>query len=42
MNYPGTYQSTISDPIAIMPTGPLDAWTSNRIVTVGYTWGVFR
>jgi hypothetical protein len=42
MNYPSTYQSTISDPIAIMPTGKLDAYTSNRLITVGYTWGVFR
>jgi hypothetical protein len=42
MTYPGTYQSTVSDPIAIMPTGSLDSWTANRMLTVGYTWGVFR
>jgi hypothetical protein len=42
MTYPGTYQSTVSDPIAIMPTGAMDSWTSNRMLTVGYTWGIFR
>ncbi len=42
MKYPDTYKSTLSDPVAIMPTGSLSSWTSNRVITVGYTWGVFR
>lgn len=42
MNFPETYRSTLGDPVAIMPTGSLSPWTSNRVVMVGWTWGVFR
>jgi opacity protein-like surface antigen len=42
LKYPTTYRSTAVDPIAIKPTGTLSPWAGNRLISVGYTFGVFR
>jgi len=40
--YPESYRSTEGDSVAIRPSGSLSPWTTNRAITVGWTWSVFR
>jgi hypothetical protein len=40
--YPETFRSTDGDSVAIRPSGSLSPWTSNRAITVAWTWSVFR
>lgn len=42
LKYPQTYRSTVADPSAVYPTGSLSPWTTNKTVTVGWTWRIFR
>jgi opacity protein-like surface antigen len=42
LKYPTTYRSTGVDPVAIRPTGTLSPWAGNRLLSVGYTFGIFR
>jgi len=42
LHYPENYRSTAADPSAIVPTGTLTPWTTNRVFTLGWTWGIFR
>jgi hypothetical protein len=43
LKYPDTYKSTDADPVAIVPTtGSLSPWTRNRLMSVSWSWGVFR
>lgn len=42
LKYPQTYRSTDADPSAVFPTGGLTPWTTNKTVTVGWTWRIFR
>ncbi len=42
LKYPTTYRSTAVDPVAIKPTGTLSPWAGNRLLSVGYTIGIFR
>jgi hypothetical protein len=42
LKYPTTYRSTAVDPVAIRPTGTLSPWAGNRLISLGYTFGIFR
>ena len=42
LKYPDLYRSTQGDPIAIKPTGSLDSFTANGLLTLGWTLRSFR
>jgi hypothetical protein len=42
LKYPESYRSTDADPQAVYPTGGLSPWTTNKTVTVAWTWRIFR
>lgn len=42
VRYPNRFRTSTGDFPALRPTGSLTPLTTNRAVTVGWTWGVFR
>ena len=42
LKYPDSYRSTQGDAIAIRPTGALDSFTTNGLITIGWTLRSFR
>jgi hypothetical protein len=43
MNYPSNYFSTAADPQSIIPAGSSTSfYVTNRLINVGYSWGLFR
>jgi hypothetical protein len=42
LKYPELYRSTQGDPVAIKPTGPLNSYTANTALTIGWSVRSFR